>query len=91
MAPRTGAALAPRRCELDPARRKLAHLSVARPEPQADALTGDLEILDAAVRLEQRTKLFVIDAEDEEVRVLRVEAQQLVADGAADDVGVEPE
>jgi hypothetical protein len=72
---RPGAALAPRRCELDPARRKLADLLVARPKPQADALTGDLEILDAAVRLEQRAKLLVIDAEDEEVGVLRVEAE----------------
>src|SRR5580765_7711516 len=91
VAPRSSAALAPWRCELDPARRKLAQLPVARPEPQADALPGDLEVVDAAVRLEQRTKLFVIDAEDEEVRVLRVEPEQLVADGAADEIGVEPE
>jgi hypothetical protein len=33
------------------------------------------------VRLEQRTKLFVIDAEDE-VGVLRVEPERLVADNA---------
>jgi hypothetical protein len=75
VATRPGAAFAPRRCQLDPARSKLADLLVARPEPEPDALSGDLEILDAAVRLEQRTKLLVIDAEDEEVGVLRVEAE----------------
>ena len=38
-----------------------------------------------------RAKLVVVDAEDEEVGVLRVEPEQLVADGAADEVRVEPE
>src|SRR5439155_643685 len=88
---RAGAPLASRRRELDPAPDELAKLPVARPETQPDALPRDLEVLDTAVRLEQGAQLLVIDAEDEEIRVLRVEPEQLVADGAADEVRVEPE
>ena len=60
-------------------------------EAQADALARYLEVLDTPVGLEERTKLVVIDAEDQKVGVLRVEPEQLVADGAADEVRVEPQ
>ena len=52
---------------------------------------GDDEVLDAPVRGERRPQPFGVDPGHEEIRVLRVEAEQLVAHGAADEVGVEPE
>jgi hypothetical protein len=60
-------------------------------QPHADEPSRDDEILDATVRREPTLQLVGVDAGDEEVRILRVEAEQLVADGAADDVGVELE
>src|SRR5262249_23242633 len=77
--------------ELDPGRRQLANLSVARMEPDADEPVGDDEILDATVRLERPPEPFGVDPGDEEGGVLRVEPEQLVADAAADEVGIEPE
>ncbi len=91
VAPRTGAPLAARRRELDAAAHKLSDLRIARPQAQPHALPGDLEVLDAPVRLELGAELLVIHAENEEVGVLRLEAEQLVADGASDDVRVEAE
>jgi hypothetical protein len=60
-------------------------------QPHADEPSRDDEILDAPVRRETPLQLAGVDAGNEEVRVLRVEAEQLVADGAADDVRVELE
>ena len=74
-----------------PAARQLADPAVARMEPDADEPVGDDEILHAAVRRERRAQPLGVDARDEEVGVLRVEPEQLVAHGAADEVGVEPE
>ena len=56
-----------------------------------DELPVHLHVLHAAVRLEQRPQAVVVDAGDEKVLVGMREAEQLVADGAADDVGVEAE
>jgi hypothetical protein len=41
------------------------------------------------VRLECPLQPVGVDARDEEVRILRLEAEQLVADGSADEVRVE--
>ena len=65
--------------------------AVARMEPDADEPVGDDEILDAPVRRERGPQPLGVDAGHEEVGVLRVEPEQLVAHGAADEVGVEPE
>jgi len=59
--------------------------------PGADEPSGDDEILDVPVRSELLLQLFGVYARDEEVRILRLVAEQLVADGAADEVGVEAE
>ncbi len=64
---------------------------VARNEPNADEATRYDEILDAAVRSEGRPQLLGVDAGDEEVGVPRLEPEQLVADGAADEIGVQSE
>src|SRR5262249_38292839 len=90
---RAGAPLAPGRRELDPVSDQLAQLAGLRPQADADELAGDLEILDAAVRLERTPEPVVVDAEDEEVRIprLRLQAEKLVANRAADEVCVEPE
>ena len=53
---RPGGLLPPRRRELDPGRRELANLALAREEPQADRPARDDEVLDAPVRLEQRSR-----------------------------------
>src|SRR5262249_34509369 len=76
---------------LDPGPQELAELAVLRPKAHPDELSRDLEILDAAVGLEGAAERVVVDAEDEEVRVLRLEPEQLVANRAADEVRVEPE
>ncbi len=60
-------------------------------KPDADESPGDDEVVDASVGGEPPLELVGIDARDEEVRVLRLDPEQLVADGAADDVGVELE
>src|SRR5207302_1276160 len=57
----------------------------------SDQPVRDDEIVNAAVRLEHRSEAVGVDARNEEVRVLGVLAEQLVADGAADEVRVEPE
>jgi hypothetical protein len=58
-------------------------------QTHTDEPTGDDEILDAAVRLERPLQPVGVDARDEEVRVLRLEAEQLVADRSADEIRVE--
>src|SRR5215203_4606505 len=86
-----GRALAARRRELDPGRRQAPHLAVARVQTEAYEPARDDEVLDAPVRLEPRAQLLRVDARNKEVRILRFEPEQLVADGAADEVGVEVE
>jgi hypothetical protein len=58
-------------------------------QAHADEPAGDDEILDAAVRLERPLQPVGVDAPDKEVRVLRLEAEQLVADRSADEIRVE--
>ena len=82
--------LAARRRQLDPGGHA-ADLRVARVEPHADRPAGDDELLDAAVRLERARRPSMSTPGNEEVGVLRVEPEQLVAHRAADDVRVEPE
>ena len=89
--PRPGRDLAARRCELDPGRNERAQLAVARVVAHTHGAAGDDELLGAAVRRERGAQAVDVDAGHEEVRVLRVDAEQFVADRAADDVGVEPE
>ena len=74
-----------------PAGASALHAPVARVEADADEAAGDDELLDAPVRLERPRRPVGVDARHEEVGVLRLEAEQLVADGAADEVRVEPE
>jgi hypothetical protein len=54
----------------------------------ADASPGDVELLGPAVSRERLAEALDIDPGNEEVRVLRVDAEELVADRAADDVRV---
>ena len=84
-----GRDLLARRRELDPGRCQLADLAVARVQPDADEPVGDDEILDAPVRGERGPQPLGVDAGHEEVGVLRVQPEQVVAHGSADDVGVE--
>src|SRR5439155_1673950 len=91
VAARSRALLPSRRRELDSRRRRAAHVALARKQADADEPVGDDEVLDAAVRFEHRSEAVGIDAGDEEVRVLRVLSEQLVADRAADEVRIEPE
>ena len=86
-----GRALDARRRELDPGRLERARRLVPRQQAHADALVGDDEVLDPAVRLERRPQFCVAHARDDEVELRRRPSEQLVADGAADEVGVEPE
>ncbi len=86
-----GRDLLARRRELDPGSRELPDPAVVRVEADTHEAIGDDEILDAAVRSERRPQPLGVDAGHEEIRVLRVEAEQFVAHGAADEVGVEPE
>jgi hypothetical protein len=51
---------------------------------------GDHEVIDAPVWLERLAQALRVDRGHEEVRIFRVEPEKLVADGAADEVGVEP-
>jgi hypothetical protein len=91
MSARAGAALRARRRELDPGGRRGAHLLVARIQPSTDLPARNLEVLHLAVRIERAAKSVVVDARNDEIRVLRVEPEQLVANGPADEVRVEPE
>ena len=74
-----------------PAGTSRADLAVARVEAHADELAVHLHVLHPAVRLERRAQPGLVDARDEEVLVGVLDPEQLVANGAADDVGVEPE
>jgi hypothetical protein len=60
-------------------------------QAHADEPPGDNEVFDAPVRCEAALQFLGVDAGDEEVRVLRLEAEELVADGTPDDVRVELE
>ena len=60
-------------------------------QADADEPSRDDEILHAAVLRELCPQPLRVDAGDEKVRVLRLVAEQLVADGAADEVGIEAE
>ncbi len=82
--------LAARRRELDPRPHLPPHLSVARIEPHADGPAGDDQLLGATVRLERRAQAFDVHTGDEEIGVLRLVAEQLVAHCTADDVRVQP-
>jgi hypothetical protein len=58
-------------------------------QAHADEPSGDDQVVDAAVRLESPLQPVGVDTRDEEVRILRLETEQLVADGSADEVRVE--
>jgi len=60
-------------------------------QPHADEPARDDELLDAAVQLERALQPVGVDSRNEEVRVLRIESEQLVANGTADEVGIESE
>src|SRR5579884_1631341 len=84
-------ALGARRRELDPRRRERADAPLPREEPDADDAVRDDERLDLAVRSQPPQELVLVETGNEEVRVLRRAPEQLVSDGAADEVGVEVE
>ena len=77
--------------KLDPGGRQPADPAVIRMEPDADEPVGDHEILHAPVRCEGGAQPVGVDARHEKVGVLRLQPEQLVAHGAAHEVGVEPE
>jgi hypothetical protein len=58
-------------------------------QAHTDEPARDDQVLDAAVRLECPLQPVGVDARDEEVRILRLETEQLVADGSADEIRVE--
>jgi hypothetical protein len=58
-------------------------------EAHADEPSRDDQVFDAAVWLESPLQAAGVDTRDEEVRILRLETEQLVADGSADEVRVE--
>ena len=91
VAARPRRALDARRRELDPGRLKGPRLPVSRKEAHADPLLRDDQILDLPVRLERRAQLGVTDPGHDEVAFLDGQPEQLVANRAADEVGVEPE
>jgi hypothetical protein len=88
---RAGGDLLARRRELDPRARQAADPAVAGMEPDADEPVGDHEVLDPAVGGGGGGQPLGVEPRHEEVRVLRVDPEQLVADGASHEVGVEPE
>ena len=65
--------------------------AVTRVEAHADRPSGDRQLLCAPVRGERPSETVDVDAGHQEVGVLRLEAEQPVADGAADDVCVQVE
>ena len=89
VAARSRAALGTRRRELDPGGCEPTQLPVARVEPHPDLPAGDLELLDAAVWLEQAPQALDVDPGHDKVGVLRVEPKQLVAHSAPDEVGID--
>ena len=74
-----------------PAGTSAPDVAVARVEAHADELAVHLHVLDAPVRLERRAQPGLVDPGHEEVLVGVLDAEQLVADRAADDVRVEAE
>jgi hypothetical protein len=58
-------------------------------QAHTDEPARDDQVLDAAVRLECPLQPVGVDARDEEVSILRLETEQLVADGSADEIRVE--
>ena len=81
----------PRRRELDAGGRGGPDRGIARVEAHPDELAVHLHVVDAAVRLERGPQPRLVEAGDEEVLVRVLDPEQLVADRAADDVGVEAE
>src|SRR6476661_10682827 len=66
-------------------------MPVTRVVADADRASRHDELFGTAVRRESLAQSRDVDARDEEVCVLRVDAEQLVADRAADDIRVELE
>src|SRR5439155_7738235 len=91
VAARTGAPLGTRRRELDSGRREGSQCLVARMQTGADTSPRDLQLLHLPVGLERGVQALVVDTRHDEVRVFRLEAKQLVANRAADEVRVETE
>ena len=90
---RAGAPLGPRRCQLDARRRRALRMDASsRMEAHADELAVHLHVLDAPVRLRARrgARRWSTPGTRKSSSVCG-DAEQLVAHGAADDVGVEPE
>ena len=65
--------------------------TIARIEADADELAVHLHVLDFAVGLEQRPQPGLVDAGNEKVLVGVRQPEDLVSDGTADHVGVDPE
>ena len=86
-----GRALRARRRELDAGGRERRAARSRGTKRTPDLPAGDHQVLDAAVRLERGAELRVADAGDDEVGPCDGQAEQLVADRAADRVGVEAE
>ena len=91
MTARAGAHLLAGRRKFDPGRRETPDDLVPRIQPRADEASGDDQVFDLAVRRECLLEAFRIEAGDEEVRVLGLVAEQLVAHRAADEIRVEAE
>src|SRR3954469_22954005 len=58
-------------------------------KPPSDEPFGDDEVLDAAVRCERPLEAVGVEPWHEEVRVLRVDAEELVAHRPADEIRIE--
>jgi len=80
-----------RRRELDAPGDAVAQHRVARIEAHADRPPGDRQLIGAPMRREQLAQTVDVDARHEEIRILRLETEQLVTHGAADDVRVQLE
>jgi hypothetical protein len=91
MAAGAGRDLAPRGRQLDARRHEAAQIPVAREMADADGASGHDQLLRPAVRRKRVAQPGDIDAGHEKVRILRIHAEQTVADRATDDVRVELE
>jgi len=91
VAGRAGRTLAPHRCELDTGRSERAQAALARDEPHADRPPGDDELLDPAVGRERLSKLGAVESGHQKIRVLGGAPEELIANDAAHEVGVEAE
>src|SRR5207253_7598177 len=91
MAAGAGRDLTAWRRQLDASGHLLPDFVVARVEANAHGPPRNDELLGPSVRLERGAQPLDVDAGNEEVSVLRLVPEQLVAHGAADDVRVQPE